>query len=86
MYIANVNEDGFENNLYLDTVNQLAVEKGAVVVPTCAAVESELIELEDEEKQELHLWVEFGDTLQGYLPWLWYNWRDLLQLESLMRI
>ena len=46
MYIANVNEDGFENNPHLDTVNRLAVEEGAVVVPICAAIESGLIELE----------------------------------------
>lgn len=52
MYIANVSEDGFENNPYLDVVNQYAAEEGAVVVPICAAIEAELVELEDEEKQE----------------------------------
>jgi len=52
MYIANVNEDGFENNPYLDTVNKIAEEGGAVVVPVCAAIESELIELDDEERAE----------------------------------
>jgi len=52
MYIANVNEDGFENNPYLDVVAKIASEEGAVVVPICAAIESELIELDDEECQE----------------------------------
>ena len=52
MYIANVNEDGFENNPYLDAVNKHAEQEGAVVVPICAAIEAELVELEDEEKQE----------------------------------
>ena len=52
MYIANVNEDGFENNPYLDTVTELAGQEGAVVVPVCAAIESELIELDDEERDE----------------------------------
>jgi len=52
MYIANVNEDGFENNPYLDAVNKIAEEEGAVVVPVCAAIESELIELDDEERAE----------------------------------
>ena len=52
MYIANVNEDGFENNPYLDTVTALAEQEGAVVVPVCAAIESELIELDDEERDE----------------------------------
>ena len=52
MYIANVNEDGFENNPYLDIVNKIAEQEGAVVVPVCAAIESELIELDDEERKE----------------------------------
>jgi len=52
MYIANVNEDGFENNPYLDTVSKIAAAEGAVVVPICAAIESELIELDDDECQE----------------------------------
>ncbi len=52
MYIANVNEDGFDNNPYLDAVNKHAEQEGAVVVPICAAIEAELVELEDEERQE----------------------------------
>ena len=52
MYIANVNEDGFENNPYLDAVNELASKENAVVVPICAAIEAELVELDDDEKQE----------------------------------
>jgi hypothetical protein len=50
MYIANVNEDGFENNPYLDAVRELAQAQGAVVVPVCAAIESEIAELDDEDK------------------------------------
>lgn len=50
MYIANVNEDGFENNPYLDAVRALAEVQGAVVVPVCAAIESEIAELDDEDK------------------------------------
>jgi GTP-binding protein YchF len=52
MYIANVNEDGFEDNPYLDAVNRHAEQEGAIVVPVCAAIEAELVELEDDEKQE----------------------------------
>jgi GTP-binding protein YchF len=52
MYIANVNEDGFENNPYLDAVRRHAEQEGAIVVPVCAAIEAELVELEDDEKQE----------------------------------
>jgi GTP-binding protein YchF len=50
MYIANVNEDGFENNPYLDAVTAFAEEQGAAVVPVCAAIESEIAELDDEDK------------------------------------
>jgi GTP-binding protein YchF len=52
MYIANVAEDGFTNNPYLDRVQALAASEGAEVVPICAAIESEIAELPDEEKGE----------------------------------
>jgi hypothetical protein len=49
MYIANVAEDGFENNPRLDIVRKLATEENAEVVAVCAAIESELVELDAEE-------------------------------------
>ena len=52
MYIANVNDDGFENNPYLDKVREIAKAEGAVVVAVCAEIESEIAELDDEEKAE----------------------------------
>jgi GTP-binding protein YchF len=52
MYIANVAEDGFSNNPYLDRVHTLAASEGAEVVPICAAIEAEIAELPDEEKGE----------------------------------
>ena len=52
MYIANVNEDGFENNPHLDVVRAIAAEDGAIVVPICNKLESEIAELDDDEKQE----------------------------------
>lgn len=52
MYIANVSEDGFENNPLLDVVIKFAGEEGAPVVPVCASIESEIAELEDEEAKE----------------------------------
>jgi len=52
MYIANVSEDGFENNPYLDQVKALAEKEGAVVVSVCASIEEELIELDEEEKKD----------------------------------
>lgn len=52
MYIANVNESGFENNPHLDAVRQIAAEEGAVVVPVCNKLEAEIAELEDNEKMD----------------------------------
>ncbi|GMG86538.1 redox-regulated ATPase YchF [Biformimicrobium ophioploci] len=52
MYIANVDEDGFEDNPYLSTVRTIAKNENAVVVPICNKLESEISELDDEEKQE----------------------------------
>ena len=52
MYIANVNEDGFENNPYLDQVRDIAAAEGSVVVSVCAAIEADLAEMEDEDRAE----------------------------------
>ncbi|PWW16008.1 MULTISPECIES: redox-regulated ATPase YchF [Pseudidiomarina] len=52
MYIANVNDDGFENNPYLDKVREIASKENAIVVPVCAEIESEIAELDDAEKAE----------------------------------
>jgi GTP-binding protein YchF len=52
MYIANVDEEGFENNPHLDRVREIAAAENAVVVPICNKLESEIAELDEEEKQE----------------------------------
>ena len=52
MYIANVDEDGFENNPYLDKVREIADAEGAVVVPVCNKLESEIAELDDDERDD----------------------------------
>ncbi|MCW3172970.1 redox-regulated ATPase YchF [Shewanella subflava] len=52
MYIANVSEDGFENNPHLDVVKAIAAKENAVVVAVCAAIESELAEMEADEREE----------------------------------
>ncbi len=52
MYVANVDEEGFENNPMLDAVKALAEKQGAVVVPICAAIESEIAELDAEDKAD----------------------------------
>jgi ribosome-binding ATPase len=52
MYIANVSEDGFENNPHLDVVRTIAESEGAMVVVVCNKIESEIAELDDEDKME----------------------------------
>ncbi|HEY8855756.1 MAG TPA: redox-regulated ATPase YchF [Rugosibacter sp.] len=51
LYVANVKEGGFENNPYLDAVRAHAASEKAEVVAICAAIEAEIAELEDDEKQ-----------------------------------
>jgi len=52
MYVANVSEDGFDNNPLLDAVTNLAKSENAGVVVICASIEAEIAELDDEEKIE----------------------------------
>ena len=51
LYVANVAEGGFENNPLLDAVRAHAASEKAEVVAVCAAIESEIADLDDEEKQ-----------------------------------
>ncbi len=51
MYVANVDEGGFENNVHLDAVRQYATDEGAEVVAICAAIEAEIALLDDEDKE-----------------------------------
>jgi GTP-binding protein YchF len=52
MYVANVAENGFKNNPLLDRLEEFAAREGAPVVAICAALESEIAELSDEDKKE----------------------------------
>jgi len=52
MYIANVDEDGFENNPHLDAVREYAAADGSEFVAICAAIEAEIAVLDDDDKTE----------------------------------
>ncbi|HEY7776494.1 MAG TPA: redox-regulated ATPase YchF [Kineobactrum sp.] len=52
MYIANVDEEGFEDNPLLDTVREIAAAEGASVVAICNKLEAEIVELDDAERLE----------------------------------
>jgi GTP-binding protein YchF len=51
MYVANVDEAGITGNEYVAKVRELARSEGAGVVVVCAAIESEIAELDGEDKQ-----------------------------------
>jgi GTP-binding protein YchF len=52
MYVANVLEDGFEGNPHLEAVRARAVGEGAEVVPVSAAIEEELSQLDEADRDE----------------------------------
>jgi ribosome-binding ATPase len=52
MYVANVAEDGFENNPFLDQVRAKAATENAVVVPVCAGIEAEIAQLDEADRAE----------------------------------
>jgi ribosome-binding ATPase len=51
MFVANVAEDGFDNNPYLDRLREYAAKQGAPVVAICAKMEAEMADMSDEDKQ-----------------------------------
>ncbi len=63
LYVANVSEDGFNNNPHLEAVTQFAQSEGAEVVAICADIEAEIAELDVEEKQDFLS--EMGQTQSG---------------------
>ena len=52
MYVANVAEDGFENNPYLQVVREKAESENAEVAPVCAEIEAEIAQLDELDRQE----------------------------------
>jgi ribosome-binding ATPase len=52
MYVANVDENGFQNNPRLDRVREIAKAEGAVVVPVCAAIEAEISQLDEADRAD----------------------------------
>lgn len=52
LYIANVEEDGLTDNPWLEKLKAYADSEGSEVIPVCAAIESEIAELDENSKQE----------------------------------
>jgi ribosome-binding ATPase YchF (GTP1/OBG family) len=54
MYVANVDEDGFENNPHLEAVRQVRGQpRTRPWWPSCAAIEAEIADLSDEDKADV---------------------------------
>ena len=51
MYVANVDENGFKDNEYMQKVMDFAETHGSKCIPICAKIESEIADLTDEEKE-----------------------------------
>ena len=52
MYVANVAEHGFVDNPLLTALEQHATAEGTLVVPVCAAIEAEIVQLDEGERAE----------------------------------
>ena len=50
MFVANVAEDGFENNPYLDKLREFGAAQSAPVVAICAKTEAELADMDDADR------------------------------------
>jgi GTP-binding protein YchF len=63
MFVGNVAEDGFQNNPFLDRLNEYAARQNAPVVAICAKTEAELADMSDEDKTMFL--AEMGQTEPG---------------------
>ncbi len=63
MFVGNVAEDGFENNPYLERLQEYAASQNAPVVAICAKMEAEMAEMSDEDR-DMFL-AEMGQTEPG---------------------
>lgn len=79
MYIANVNEEGFNNNPYLDKVRSIAIVEGSVVVEVCAALESDIAELDEKEHAEFMIELGLNESSLNRVVRAGYN---LLNLQT----
>ncbi len=52
MYVANVSDSGFTNNPLLDQLTEYAKAQNAPIVAICAAIEAEIADMDDADKQE----------------------------------
>ena len=61
LYIANIDEGGLERSPHVDAVRKIAHEEGAGVVVICAAIEAEIVQLDDTDKAEFLVEMGFNE-------------------------
>lgn len=83
LYVANVDENGFTNNPYLDIVKQIAASEGAPVIPICATIEAEIAQLAEEDKAAFL--ADLGMTESG-LDRVIYAGYELLGLQTFFTV
>ncbi|MXP56167.1 redox-regulated ATPase YchF [Pantoea sp. Mhis] len=79
MYIANVNEDGINNNFYIDQVRNIAKIDKSIVIPVCAFMEENISKLKNEECNELRCAFGLGESSLKQLIRIGY---DMLSLQT----
>lgn len=79
LYIANVAEDGFSNNPHLSAVEAIGDAEGARVVPICNKLESEIAELDEEDKAEFLADMDMTEPGLNRVIWAGYS---LLSLHT----
>ncbi len=79
MYIANVSEDGFENNPYLDAVREYAKAENAIVLPLCNQIEAEISQLDEADKADF---LEAMDMTEAGLDQVIRLGYDLLDMQT----
>ncbi|VAY02266.1 Ribosome-binding ATPase YchF [Arsenophonus endosymbiont of Aleurodicus dispersus] len=79
MYIANVSEDGFNNNPHLEVVRAIAEKEGSVVVPVCATVEADIAGLNEDEREKFMVELGIEEPRLNYVRRAGYK---LLNLQT----
>ena len=79
LYVANVDETGFENNKYLDDIEQYTQKQNAPLLTICAQIEAEIAQLSAQEKIEFL--ADIGQNKSG-LDKLTYAGYKLLGLQT----
>ena len=79
MYIANVSEDGFENNPYLDAVRNYATGEDSIVIALCNQIESEIAQLDEDDKKDF---LAEMDMLEAGLDQVIRGGYDLLDMQT----